>query len=75
MSLVMQTETNEQTPSLFGLLTPEQLASHLDVTTRTLQRWEVQRMGPPRVVIGRQVFYRITSVDAWLESREKRRGR
>jgi predicted DNA-binding transcriptional regulator AlpA len=71
----MQTETNEQTTSPFGLLLPEQLATHLGVTTRTLQRWEVQRMGPPRVVIGRQIFYRITSVDAWLESREKRRSR
>ncbi len=69
------TETNEQPTPIFGLLTPEQLATHLGVTTRTLQRWEVERMGPPRVVIGRQVFYRTASVDAWLQSREKRRSR
>ena len=75
MSLVMHTETNEQTTSPFGLLTPEQLATYLGVTTRTLQRWEVHRMGPPRVVIGRQVFYRAASVDEWLQSRERRRGR
>jgi predicted DNA-binding transcriptional regulator AlpA len=60
---------------LIGLLTPEQLAQQLGVTTRTLSRWEVQRIGPPRVVIGRQIFYRIASVDAWLVSREQRRAR
>jgi hypothetical protein len=60
---------------LIGLLNPEQLAQQLNVTTRTLQRWEVERIGPPRVVIGRRIFYRLASVDAWLISREQRQGR
>jgi len=70
----MTTET-QQTAGLFGLLTPEQLAKQLNVTTRTLQRWELQRTGPIRVVIGRQVFYRVTTVEAWLASRESQRSR
>jgi DNA-binding transcriptional MerR regulator len=58
---------------LDGYLTPAQLAKQLGVTTRTLLRWEVQRIGPVRTVINRQVFYRVASVAAWLESREQRR--
>jgi excisionase family DNA binding protein len=69
------TEETPQTTSLFGLITPEQLAKQLNVTLRTVQRWEVERMGPPRVKIGRQIFYRVASVNSWLESRETRRGR
>ena len=70
-------DTNEQqttqTESRFDLLTPEQLAQQLNVTTRTLQRWHVQRDGPPRVEIGRQIFYRTSSLDVWLSSRERGR--
>jgi hypothetical protein len=73
MSHAITTDPAQQT--LIGLLKPEQLAEQLNVTKRTLQRWEVERIGPPRVVIGRQIFYRIASVDAWLISREQRRGR
>jgi excisionase family DNA binding protein len=58
---------------LDGYLTPAQLAQQLGVTTRTLLRWEVQRIGPVRTVYGRQVRYRVSSVATWLESREQRR--
>jgi len=75
MQPTLANEATQQTNILIGLLTPEQLAQQLGVTTRTLSRWEVQRIGPPRVVIGRQIFYRIASVDAWLLSREQRRTR
>jgi hypothetical protein len=58
---------------LEGYVTPEQLAKQLGVTLRTLRRWEVKRIAPPRTVIERQIFYKIASVKAWLESREQRR--
>jgi hypothetical protein len=74
MRVMSQTTTTDPT-LLIGLLKPEQLAEQLNVTTRTLQRWETERIGPPRVVVGRQIFYRIASVDAWLISCEQRRGR
>ncbi len=64
---------NEPTYLLQGYLTPQQLAEQLKVTRRTLSRWEVQRLGPPRVVVGRQIFYKLTTVLAWLESREQRK--
>ncbi|HVR21828.1 MAG TPA: helix-turn-helix domain-containing protein [Candidatus Polarisedimenticolia bacterium] len=76
----MQPTTQSDEPAVqhstpLGLLTPDQLASQLGVTVRTLQRWEVERTGPPRTVIGKQVFYRTVSVLAWVESCEQRRSR
>ena len=59
-------------------VTPEQLAVELGISVRTLHRWHTARQGPPRVVLGRVIFYRRSSVLAWLVSREEtptRRGR
>ena len=59
-------------------VTPEQLAAELGISVRTLHRWHTARQGPPRVVLGRVIFYRRSSVLAWLVSREEtptRRGR
>jgi len=49
----------------------EHLAEELMITPDTLCRWEARREGPPCVRIGRKVFYRRSSVEAWLVSREK----
>jgi hypothetical protein len=56
-------------------LTPQSLAKNLDVSVRTLDRWHVQRIGPPRTTIGRTVLYRKESVTSWLRSREKHEPR
>jgi len=58
-------------PNIFGLITPEQLAEQLGVTVRTLQQWNLKRTGPPRMTLNRQIFYRISSVEEWLASREQ----
>jgi hypothetical protein len=72
----MSSESVSQHPAennLFGLLTPEQLARQLNVKVRTLQQWHLERTGPPPTKVGRQVFYRVASVEKWLASRERRR--
>jgi len=56
---------------LAGYLTPKDLAQALGVSERTLGRWHQFRQGPPRVEIGRKVFYRLESVSAWMVSRER----
>jgi hypothetical protein len=56
-------------------ITPVQLAAELGITLRTLRRWEQMRIAPPRTAIERQIFYKISSVKAWMESREQRRKR
>ena len=56
-------------------LEPAELARELDVSPRTIHRWHVMRIGPPRVTIGRTVLYRRESVRQWLADREERQGR
>lgn len=63
------------TQVLEGYLRREQLAAELGKSVRTLDRWETSRMGPPRVVCGKSILYRVESVRDWLRSREGRRSR
>lgn len=58
-----------------GFLTRTQVAKELGVSTRTIARWEVERIGPPRVQIGCTIFYRSKALIEWLESRERTHGR
>ena len=55
---------------LDGYLTPIELTQQLGVTTRTLQRREVEPSEPTRTVFNRKIFYRVTTVLRWLESKE-----
>jgi predicted DNA-binding transcriptional regulator AlpA len=56
---------------LAHFLTPEELAAQLGISPRTLNRWHALRRGPPRLMIGRKPYYRGSSVEKWLESRER----
>ena len=51
-------------------LTPDQLASQLGVSERTLSRWHTQRLGPPRCAIGKLILYRVDAVREWMAERE-----
>src|SRR5215472_5610443 len=57
---------------LDGLITETDLARQLNRSVRTLQRLAAARSGPPRIKVGRLIFYRIDSVCAWLAQQEKR---
>ena len=52
-------------------VTDTELAQQLGRTARTLRTWRRQRLGPPFVVIGRDVKYRKDAVAEWLRSREQ----
>ena len=48
-----------------------QAARLLGISPRTLDRWHRLRIGPPRVALGgHKVRYRLSSLDAWVRSRE-----
>ncbi len=49
----------------------DQLAGELGVASDTLARWEARHEGPPCTRIGRKVFYRRTSVEAWIRAQEQ----
>jgi hypothetical protein len=60
-------------PILSEFLTKDELAVELGRNPRTLDRWDVLGMGPPRTHVGRQVLYRRASVQKWLVAQEQRR--
>jgi hypothetical protein len=51
---------------LSGYLTREALAPRLGVGPRTLQNWEVARVGPKVTKVGRIPYYAIDDVREWL---------
>jgi hypothetical protein len=53
-------------PLLDGLMPQAETAAELDTTIRTLNRWHERRIGPPRIAIGKKIFYRREAVRAWL---------
>ncbi len=64
-------QTDEAPAILAGYLTPKELAQALGVSERTIARRHHFREGPPRVKIGRKVYYRCESVTAWIASCER----
>jgi len=51
------------------------LCAGLGISTRTLDRMEVARIGPPKTKIGKRVLYRKDSVRTWLASHEQVQAR
>ena len=54
------------------LLTTEEAAEHLRLSPRTLETYRVTGEGPRFCKLGKRVFYRRTTLDAWLNERERR---
>ncbi len=54
--------------SSLRLLKRVEAASQLGVSVRTLDRWSVIKVGPPRIKVGRYVFYRTETILKWLSS-------
>jgi len=57
-------------PILSQFFSKEELATELGRNARTLDRWEVLGIGPPRTFVGRKILYRRTSVQRWLAAQE-----
>ena len=56
---------------LDGYLAEEEYARQRGVSIRTCQRDRALRQGPSYTIIGRQVYYRIEAVRAWMLTRER----
>lgn len=58
-----------------ALLTRAEAAGHIGVSASALAHWACEGRGPIRCVIGRSSYYRLSDLDAWIESRRGlRRG-
>jgi hypothetical protein len=57
--------------TLENLLTEAAYAALRGVSVRTIQRERALRSGPPFIKLGKSIFYRPESVDAWLLAQEQ----
>jgi predicted DNA-binding transcriptional regulator AlpA len=60
-----------QTDILKDYISRDDLADKLGKSVKTLVRWELDGKGPPVTRIGRDVLYRIPSVEKWLQAQER----
>jgi hypothetical protein len=57
---------------LDGYIPEAKFCAAAGIKLRTARTWRQKRTGPPWVRIGRDVFYRVTSLQEWLEAKEVR---
>lgn len=50
-----------------SLMTPAQLAVHLQIPQTTIHQWRHKKVGPPWFRVGRHVRYRWSDVQEWLD--------
>lgn len=64
------TQTKHQPPansSTRGTLNELELATHLGVSRKTLQKWRSLGLGPTYLKLGAKVVYRIEDIDAYVQ--------
>lgn len=52
------------------LLTPPEAAARLRLSVHTLKAWRRDEKGPPKVKIGRRVFYDAADLEQYIEDRK-----
>ncbi|SDK98373.1 helix-turn-helix transcriptional regulator [Aliiruegeria lutimaris] len=57
------------------LITEADYATARGVSVRTVQRERAQRIGPPFIKLGRNIFYRPQAIENWLLEREQAQPR
>lgn len=67
---IMTKHIRQKGPQL-GLLAAADVSQMLQVSEQTLSRWARLRRGPPRVKIGRKIFYRSEALEDWILSCEE----
>jgi predicted DNA-binding transcriptional regulator AlpA len=61
-------KTKNQSTLLADYLDFETLARELNVTTKTLWRWNKRKTGPPMTRIGHAIYYNRKALQEWLAS-------
>ena len=63
----MSISTSHGETRLPELLSLRELASYLGVPASSVYYWRTQGKGPPGFQVGKQLRFRATDVDAWLQ--------
>ncbi|MBO9664954.1 MAG: helix-turn-helix domain-containing protein [Dokdonella sp.] len=59
---------SDENAVLKGHLSESEVAAQLGKCVRTLRNWARRGYGPPRVRIGRSIYYRLVEVSRWIDS-------
>lgn len=65
-------ETQGKLPRV--LMTPDEVASILQISKGTLLNWSYRNYGPPRLKIGGQLRYPYDELIAWIDAQTEREG-
>jgi excisionase family DNA binding protein len=68
--LTGMSETSQGYPGLEPVLTTSELAAHLGVPVQTIHDLRHARRGPRGFRVGREMRYRLSEVQAWVEAME-----
>ena len=55
-------------------LRPASVAKRFGLSVGTLASWRFRQIGPPYIKAGKTVLYRVTELQAWLDSHSVRPG-
>lgn len=61
--------------TIADLIAEAEYAADRGVSLRTVQRERAQRLGPPFIKLGRQIYYRPAAIEAWLLAQEQHQPR
>lgn len=60
---------------LAGYIGEIELAKRLGIGLRTLRQWRQEGVSPPITKLGRKLYFKVASVEGWLDSRERKMPR
>lgn len=61
--------------TISDLITETDYAAQRGVSLRTVQRERAQRIGPPYIKLGRNIYYRPAAIEQWLLAQEQMQPR
>lgn len=70
MPVVTFTELIARQPDSF--VTEAEVAAATGVTIVTLRCWASRRIGPARTKLGKQILYRVKSLNEWAAAKERK---
>lgn len=61
-------QRSDKLRALMGLITAAEVADLIGVSTHTLKMWRLHNKGPAYTKLGRQIFYRLSHINAWVSA-------
>ena len=65
------TSSVDPTDIFDGLISEAEYAEQREVSVRTCQRDRQLRQAPPHIVLGKKIYYRVSSIRDWLIEHER----